>query len=239
MTMSDVKLNRFAVSARSVLLRSDVFGGTALVALLVIAGVLTLLEPQFLTSSNLLNIGRQASVLVIVACGMTMVILSGNIDLSAGSGIALCSVIGASLATNVGLNAPLTVAMMIALGAVIGGLKGLLIAWVNQFVHRNFGDDDRASGAGAHLHGRLSDLRRSRCGSIPRIWSRGRSPNAARRRGGRICPGRTASLEDGAGTGNIIYAIGGNETSSHIAGVPVSLTCSSWRCSWSAAGFVV
>jgi ribose transport system permease protein len=91
--------------------------------------VLALLEPQFFTSSNLLNIGRQASVLVIVACGMTTVILSGNIDLSVGSAIALCSVLGASLATNVGLDAPVTIAAMIGLGAVIGGLKGTLIAW--------------------------------------------------------------------------------------------------------------
>jgi ribose transport system permease protein len=122
--MSDVKLNRFAASARSALSRSDVFGGTALAALVIIAAVIALLEPQFFTPSNLLNIGRQASVLVIVACGMTMVILSGAIDLSVGSAIALCSVVGASLATNVGLNAPLTIAIMIGLGAVIGSVKG-------------------------------------------------------------------------------------------------------------------
>ena len=73
MTMSVVKDGRFALSARSILLRSDAFGGTALAALLIIACVLALLDPQFLTPSNLLNIGRQASVLVIVSCGMTMV----------------------------------------------------------------------------------------------------------------------------------------------------------------------
>src|ERR1700722_14064988 len=56
-TMSEVKVNRFAASARSVLSRSDVFGGTALAALLIIAAVIALLEPQFFTPSNLLNIG--------------------------------------------------------------------------------------------------------------------------------------------------------------------------------------
>jgi hypothetical protein len=40
---------RFALSLRSFVLRSDAFGGTALVALLIISGVLALLEPQFLT----------------------------------------------------------------------------------------------------------------------------------------------------------------------------------------------
>jgi ribose transport system permease protein len=223
MTMSDVKLNRFAVSARSVLLRSDVFGGTALVALLVIAGVLTLLEPQFLTSSNLLNIGRQASVLVIVACGMTMVILSGNIDLSVGSAIALCSVIGASLATNVGLNAPLTVAIMIALGAVIGGLKGALIAWggINSFIV--------TLGMMTVLRG----LALTFTGGYPISGV----PDAVRFLGFGVVGGVPMPLVVAAAVfvvvalllskmvlGRHIYAIGGNETSSHIAGVPVSLT---------------
>jgi ribose transport system permease protein len=223
MTMSDVKLNRFAVSARSVLLRSDVFGGTALVALLVIAGVLTLLEPQFFTSSNLLNIGRQASVLVIVACGMTMVILSGNIDLSVGSAIALCSVIGASLATNVGLNAPLTVAIMIALGAVIGGLKGALIAWggINSFIV--------TLGMMTVLRG----LALTFTGGYPISGV----PDAVRFLGFGVVGGVPMPLVVAAAVfvlvalllsktvlGRHIYAIGGNETSSHIAGVPVSLT---------------
>jgi ribose/xylose/arabinose/galactoside ABC-type transport system permease subunit len=134
--MADVKLHRFAASARSFLSRGEVFGGTALAALLIIAAVIAVLEPQFFTPSNLLNIGRQASVLVIVACGMTMVILAGAIDLSVGSAIALCSVVGASLATNVGLSTPLTIAMMIGLGAVIGAVKGALIAWsgINSFI---------------------------------------------------------------------------------------------------------
>ena len=79
MTASAVKDNRLALSVRSFLLRSDAFGGTALAALLIICVVLALLEPQFLTPSNLLNVGRQASVLIIVSCGMTIVILSGNI----------------------------------------------------------------------------------------------------------------------------------------------------------------
>jgi ribose transport system permease protein len=222
-TMADVKLHRFAASARSVLSRSDVFGGTALAALLIIAAVIALLEPQFFTPSNLLNIGRQASVLVIVACGMTMVILSGAIDLSVGSAIALCSVVGASLATNVGLSAPLTIAMMIGLGAVIGAVKGALIAWggINSFIV---------------TLGMMTVLR-----GMALIFTGGYPisgvPDAVRFLGFGVVGGVPMPLIVAAIVfvvvalilsktvlGRHIYAIGGNETSSHIAGVPVSLT---------------
>jgi ribose transport system permease protein len=221
--MADVKLHRFAASARSVLSRSDVFGGTALAALLIIAAVIALLEPQFFTPSNLLNIGRQASVLVIVACGMTMVILSGAIDLSVGSAIALCSVVGASLATNVGLSAPLTIAMMIGLGAVIGAVKGALIAWggINSFIV--------TLGMMTVLRGMALTF----TGGYPISGV----PDAVRFLGFGVVGGVPMPLIVAAIVfvvvalilsktvlGRHIYAIGGNETSSHIAGVPVSLT---------------
>jgi ribose transport system permease protein len=221
--MADVKLRQFAASARSVLSRSDVFGGTALAALLIIAAVIALLEPQFFTPSNLLNIGRQASVLVIVACGMTMVILSGAIDLSVGSAIALCSVVGASLATNVGLSAPLAIAIVIGLGAVIGAVKGALIAWggINSFIV--------TLGMMTVLRGMALTF----TGGYPISGV----PDAVRFLGFGVVDGVPMPLIVAAAVfvlvalilsktvfGRHIYAIGGNETSSHIAGVPVSLT---------------
>lgn len=223
MTMSAVKGNRIALSARSILLRSDAFGGTALVALLIIGGVLALLEPQFFTSSNLLNIGRQASVLVIVACGMTMVILSGNIDLSVGSAIALCAVVGASLSTNAGLNAPATVIIMVALGGAIGAVKGALVAWggINSFIV--------TLGMMTVLRGAALTF----TGGYPIAGV----PDGVRYLGFGVVGGVPAPLIVSAAVfalvalllsktviGRHIYAIGGNETSSHIAGVPVAQT---------------
>jgi ribose transport system permease protein len=222
-TMSKVKVNRFVASARSVLSRSDVFGGTALAALLIIAAVIALLEPQFFTPSNLLNIGRQASVLVVVSCGMTMVILSGAIDLSVGSAVALCSVVGASLATNVGLNAPLTIAAMVGLGAIIGLVKGALIAWgeINSFIV--------TLGMMTVLRGMALTF----TGGYPISGV----PDAVRSLGFGVVCGvpmplivaavvfvLVALLLSRTVLGRHIYAIGGNETSSLIAGVPVSLT---------------
>lgn len=221
--MSDVKSNRSPFSLRALLSRSDVFGGTALAALLIIAAIIALLEPQFFTPSNLLNIGRQASVLVIVACGMTMVILSGAIDLSVGSAIALCSVIGASLAANVGLGAPLTVAIVIGLGALIGAVKGAVIAWggINSFIV--------TLGMMTVLRGMALTF----TGGYPISGV----PDAVRFLGFGVVGGVPMPLIVAAIVfvlvalvlsktvlGRHIYAIGGNETSSYIAGVPVSFT---------------
>src|SRR5690554_699391 len=60
--------------------------------------IMTLLKPQFLTYRNLSNILRQQTPIAIMSLGVTFAIISGGIDVSGGSVIALCSVICASLA---------------------------------------------------------------------------------------------------------------------------------------------
>ncbi|MCV5604840.1 ribose ABC transporter permease, partial [Escherichia coli] len=56
----------------------------SLVALLVLIGVVSALNPNFFSVDNLLNILRQTSVNAIMAVGMTLVILTAGIDLSVG-----------------------------------------------------------------------------------------------------------------------------------------------------------
>ncbi len=56
----------------------------------------TILSPVFLTVTNILNVLRQMSIIVIIAYGVTLVIISGMIDLSSGSVVALAGVIGTS-----------------------------------------------------------------------------------------------------------------------------------------------
>ncbi len=51
--------------------------------------VISILNPRFMTVSNLLNILRQTSINSVIAAGMTFVILTGGIDLSVGSTLAL------------------------------------------------------------------------------------------------------------------------------------------------------
>ena len=65
---------------------------------MLLCAALWILTPHFLTVSNLVNVVEQTSINAIVAVGMTFVILSGGIDLSVGSIVALAGVVlGTSL----------------------------------------------------------------------------------------------------------------------------------------------
>src|SRR4030081_863517 len=69
-----------------------------LIGLMLLSAALWILTPHFLTVSNLVNVVEQTSINAIVAVGMTFVILSGGIDLSVGSIVALAGVVlGTSL----------------------------------------------------------------------------------------------------------------------------------------------
>ena len=105
--------------------RTRQFGtGLGLVAL---SGVLWALTPHFLTVPNLLNIAQQTSINAIVAVGMTYVIISGGIDLSVGSIVALSGVVlGAALQDGQAL--PLALALALATGVACGVLNGALIS---------------------------------------------------------------------------------------------------------------
>jgi ribose/xylose/arabinose/galactoside ABC-type transport system permease subunit len=87
---------------------------------------LSLLSDRFLQISNLVNVLRQASINGIVSAGMTLVILTGGIDLSVGSVLALAAVIAADLMKE-GLSVPLAVAVALAVGAGLGMINGLII----------------------------------------------------------------------------------------------------------------
>ena len=60
---------------------------------MLLCAALWILTPHFLTVSNLVNVVEQTSINAIVAVGMTFVILSGGIDLSVGSIVALAGVV--------------------------------------------------------------------------------------------------------------------------------------------------
>lgn len=100
--------------------------GTVL-GLAALSAVLWALTPHFLTVPNLLNIAQQTSINAIVAVGMTYVIVSGGIDLSVGSIVALSGVVlGAALQDAQAL--PLALALALATGVACGVLNGALIS---------------------------------------------------------------------------------------------------------------
>lgn len=87
---------------------------------------LSLLSERFLTPANLMNVLRQATINGIVSVGMTIVILTGGIDLSVGSVLALSVTVGASLMKQ-GTPVGLAVASALGIGTLLGGINGLMI----------------------------------------------------------------------------------------------------------------
>lgn len=93
---------------------------------LILAIGLSLLSPYFLTQNNIFNILDQSVVIGIVAVGMTLVILTGGIDLSVGSVAGLTGIIlGLALQT---LPIPVAIPVAVLSGAGIGLISGILIA---------------------------------------------------------------------------------------------------------------
>ena len=88
--------------------------------------LLSALTPIFLTVPNLLNVLEQTSINAVIAVGMTFVILSGGIDLSVGSVVALSGVV-LGTALKAGWPAPVAVAAALGVGAACGLVNGLLV----------------------------------------------------------------------------------------------------------------
>lgn len=99
-----------------------------LLGLVLIGVVFSLLSPVFLTGPNLMNILQQSSINACIALGMTLVIISGGIDLSVGPVAALSAVLGAAMMV-AGVPVPLAMAGAMAVGLCCGLFNGILIAW--------------------------------------------------------------------------------------------------------------
>ncbi|MEV6230515.1 ABC transporter permease [Saccharopolyspora shandongensis] len=99
-------------------------------ALIVVFVVLSIIAPAFLTADNLFNLGSQTSVNAVMAVGVTLVIITGGIDLSVGSVAALSGVLGVLLMAEYGFNPLVGVVGGILVGAVAGLVNGLLVSVV-------------------------------------------------------------------------------------------------------------
>lgn len=97
----------------------------AVVALLIVGVFASLRYEAFLTPENLLNVLRQNSMVGLLALGMTFVILTGGIDLSVGSFVAIAGVVAANLA---GRGILVALCASIALTAALGLVNGLVIS---------------------------------------------------------------------------------------------------------------
>jgi len=98
----------------------------AYVALLVIAGVVA---PGFFGGANLRDLALNNASTLLIATGMTMVILLGEIDISVGSQFAVCTV-AAGLLAKTGVPLPLLLLGVVLIGAAMGAVNGALIGWL-------------------------------------------------------------------------------------------------------------
>ena len=91
---------------------------------------LSCISNKYLTVNNLINIVRQESTLIIIACAATMLMISGGMDLSPAGVIALTSVVFAKLCVS-GISIPLAALLSLFVGIAAGAFSGLLVVMAN------------------------------------------------------------------------------------------------------------
>ncbi len=101
------------------------------VAVLVFCIYMAVVSPPFLTGSNLFNITRNFTFTAIIALGMTIVIITGGIDLSVGSVLCLCSMVVA-VVMHAGFSIYVGIGASLATALLVGTFNGVLIAYVGM-----------------------------------------------------------------------------------------------------------
>lgn len=104
---------------------------STLFALLILCIVLSNLSDSFLKVGNLLTVLLQSSINSVIAVGMTFIIISGGIDLSVGSIVALATAVMGELVVNRGVNPIVGIIIALSIGLVVGIIQGSIIAYIN------------------------------------------------------------------------------------------------------------
>lgn len=113
--MTPFKLSRYS---------RELSAAAAFAALLLVVGVIA---PTFYSPANLRDLIMNNAPVLIVAVGMTMVILAGQIDISVGSQFAVCG-IAAGLLARAGVPMPLVTTLAVIVGGALGAINGWLVA---------------------------------------------------------------------------------------------------------------
>ena len=99
----------------------------ALMVLIVLIIAMSIINSSFLSRANLVNVMQQITVNALIASGMTIVVLTGGIDLSVGSVMAISGLVMGKLMQN-GANALVAILAGLAIGILIGLINGILVA---------------------------------------------------------------------------------------------------------------
>lgn len=97
-------------------------------ALLLIIGITAWVSPNFVAPMNFFNVLRQATVVGIASVGVTLVMITGGVDLSVGAVISFAAVLAATLMDGEVANIPLAVSAALFMGIIVGFANGLLVA---------------------------------------------------------------------------------------------------------------
>lgn len=98
-----------------------------LILIVVVGAIVAAINPRFVSPINLANTANLVGLFGLFAIGQAFVIITGGIELSVGSVIALLGVLFVDLIANLGVPWPLALLLMLALGAAIGLAHGLLV----------------------------------------------------------------------------------------------------------------
>lgn len=107
--------------------KKNLYSVGVLLSLIILCVVMTILSKRFLTIDNLANVASQAAISAIISVGMFLAILTGGIDLSVGSVLALSTMVMGVVCVNLGLDPYLSMFVCLATGTALGGINGLLL----------------------------------------------------------------------------------------------------------------
>jgi ribose transport system permease protein len=230
-TKPNVRDRLSRLGSRALLFQSF-FGLIAILILSIFQSPIRNEQIVFLLPQNLLNIVRFASENGIIAVGMTLVILTGGIDLSVGAVLALCAVGAAAFLTRNGHGTLVTVLLTLGLGGLIGAVNGLVTTKLRiQSFITTLAMMSIARGAASLWSGGYA---------IPLAFGEGKgmAPSSFKTLFGGEVPlfglGIPVALFYFAAVGCIaalvlrqtefgrrVYAVGGNEAATRLSGVPV------------------
>lgn len=105
-----------------------IWNNKPLVGLIIFSVVVSIFNPRFLSVNNMLNVLRQTSINSVIAIGMTFVILTGGIDLSVGSVLAISGAFCATM-VSAGMNPVMALIITLGIGFVLGLMNGAFISY--------------------------------------------------------------------------------------------------------------
>lgn len=108
-------------------LKENILKYKSILGLVLLCLIISIISPRFLTVSNLRNVFTQISVNAVISIGMTFVILTGGIDLSVGSIVAISGAGAASIIKSTG-SIWIGITAAILIGAVVGFINGIVIS---------------------------------------------------------------------------------------------------------------